>query len=77
MTTFVDHAYCFIPVSVETSGACGPQALSLFREVGNCIRRVTGDPLSFTYLMQRIAVAIQRGNAMSIMGSMTLDYAPP
>ena len=74
---YLCRSYCFIPVGVETSGACGPQALSLFREVGNRIRRVTGDPLAFTYLMQRISVAIQRGNAMSIMGSMTLDYTPP
>ena len=57
MTTLVDHTVLLQLVLRPCSGACGPQALSLFREVENHIRSVTGDPLSFTYLMQRIAAA--------------------
>ena len=53
--------------------------LSLFGEVGNHLRNVTADPLSCTYLLQRISVVhgSVRQCFMSVMGSMTLDDTPP
>ena len=37
------HTYIFTPVSVETSGACGPEALSLFRDIAGCISSTTNN----------------------------------
>ena len=48
----------FIPVAIESTGVFGPQAHAFFRE-----------PLSLHYLHQRIAVAIQRGNAAAVLGT--------
>ena len=49
------------------------QALSFFKDLGRRLRNASGDPLSYTYLVQWISVAIQRGNAMAITGSMNFD----
>ena len=61
----------FVPVGVETCGTFGPQALSLFRELGQHLKKATGEQRSYQFLIQRVSVAIQTGNAISILG--TLD----
>ena len=55
----------------------GPQAHTFLKELGQRLRDVSGDQLSYTYLVQRISVAFQRGNAVAVMGSMKLDFTPP
>ena len=59
----------FIPVAIESTGVFGPQAHAFFRELGRRIKEETGEPLSLHYLHQRIAVAIQRGNAAAVLGT--------
>jgi hypothetical protein len=61
--------FIFIPVAIETSGIWGPQALKLIHEIGKKIRIATGEARSTSYLIQRISIAIQRGNAASILGA--------
>ena len=60
--------YSFTPVVIETSGACGPLTLEFLRDLGNHLRQATGEESSFTYLLQRLSVAMQRGNAASVWG---------
>ena len=59
----------FSPFAVETSGAFGPEALSLLSDIGRLIQAETGEPKSYQFLLQGIAVAVQRGNAASIRGT--------
>ena len=59
----------FSPFAVKTSGAFGPEALSLVSDIGRLIRAETGEPKSNQLLLQGIAVAVQRGNAASIRGT--------
>jgi len=59
----------FSPVAVETLGVWGPEAISLFGELGRRTAALTGEPRSAAFLHQRIDIALQRGNAASIMGS--------
>ena len=59
----------FVPIAVETSGVMGADAQSFFREVARRLRAVTNEPQSLQFLIQRVAVAIQRGNAAAILGS--------
>ena len=51
----------FIPFGVETSGVLGQTALSLVWDIGQCLRQATGEEHSKEYLLQRIAIAVQRG----------------
>ena len=62
------HTHIFTPVSVETSGACGPEALSLFRDIAGRISSTTKDLSALSYLLQQVSVAIQRGNAAAVLG---------
>jgi hypothetical protein len=62
--------YHFCPVGVETLGAWGPQAKSLLTAIGNKLVAATGEPRAASYLAQRVSMAIQRGNAASILGTL-------
>ena len=57
------------PLAVETSGVFGQGARDFLSELGRRLIRVTGDPLSRSYLSQQISVAMQRGNAASVLGT--------
>ena len=48
----------------KTMGAMGPKSMALLREVGRRVAAETGDPepRSKDYLLQRLSVAVQRGN---------------
>ena len=66
----LDAAHLFTPVAVEMSGVIGSQSLAFLRDLGQCLKRVTGEEKSLCHLLQRVSVAIQRGNAASVMGTM-------
>ena len=57
------------PVAIETLGAIGPKSMVFLRELGRRIRAVTDEPKSADYLLQRISVAVQRGNSIAVQGS--------
>jgi len=61
--------YCFTPVAVETLGALGDEASIFFRDIGQRIATVTGEPRSYQFLMQRLSVSVQRGNAACVLGT--------
>ena len=61
----------FVPVAIETSGVWGEQAASLVKEVGRRICAISHEPRSTSYLRQRIAVAVQRGNAFCVLGTLS------
>ena len=57
------------PLAVETSGAFGPGAREFFTELGRRLIRVTGDLMSRCHMIQQISVALQRGNAAAVLGT--------
>ena len=67
--------HIFTPVAIETGGVVGPQSLAFIRELGRRLELVTGDANSFVHLLQRLSIAVQRGNAASVLGS--IDHSLP
>ena len=67
----LESSYCSIPVAVETLGVFGPEARGLVKDLGRRIAHTTLEPLSTHYLRQRISVAVQRGNAVAILSSIS------
>ena len=65
----LDRCHSFVPVAIETTGVFGPDTVQFLRELGRRLQLVSADHNSFTYLVQRLSVAVQRGNAASVMGS--------
>ena len=45
------------------------QPIYTFKELGQRIKSESGDPHSFQFLIQRVAVAIQRGNTAAVLGT--------
>jgi hypothetical protein len=61
--------YHFVPVAVETLGALGEEAAEFMHELGRRITAVTGERRATEFLLQRLSVAIQRGNASAVLGT--------
>ena len=61
--------HCFSPLAIETMGVLGPKSLALVREIGRRITGESGEPRSTDFLLQRLSVAVQRGNSASVCGS--------
>ena len=60
----------FIPVVVETSGAFGTKSLDLFAEIGRQTCTATQEVRAQAFLLQQVSIALQRGNAALVLGSM-------
>ena len=59
----------FVPIALETLGPWGPAGLSFVNELGRRITSVTGDVREASFLKQRLSLAVQRGNAASVLGT--------
>ena len=58
-----------MPIAVETLGALGNDATDFLHQLGRRIATVTGERRATEYLLQRVSVAIQRGNAACVLGT--------
>jgi len=58
-----------VPVAVETMGALGEEVTDFIHQLGKRITSVTGERRATEFLLQRLSVAIQRGNAASVLGT--------
>ena len=65
----LSSTYTFTPVAIETSGVFGPRTATFLKDLGHRLAQVTGDKKSTTYLLQRLSVAVQRGNVASVLGT--------
>ena len=63
-------SYTFYPVAIETLGVWGADAQSLVAELGGRLSVITGDLRSTAFLRQRLDIALQRGNAAAIRGTL-------
>jgi len=68
--------YELVPVAIETLGAYGTSAWEFVGLLGARVARATGDKRSAVFLRQRISVAVQRGNVVSVRGTKR-DSCPP
>lgn len=44
--------------------------MAFLKDLGRRLTRVTGEQKSTAYLLQRLSVAVQRGNTASVLGTM-------
>ena len=61
--------YCFVPFAVETLGVLGSEARAFLRDLACRLTSSTNDQQSHQFLLQRVAVTIQRGNAAAVLGT--------
>ena len=60
-------SHIFLPMAVETAGTWNQSAIELIREIGRRITAVTEDTRETVFLFQRLAIALQRGNAVAFL----------
>ena len=65
----ISQTHCFVPIAVETLGALGEEATAFLKDLGGRIAAVTKERRVVEFLLQRISVAIQRGNAACVLGT--------
>jgi hypothetical protein len=63
----------FAPVAIETLGAWGPGAIDLIKDLGRRIATTTGENRSTFFFRQRLDIAVQRGNAVAVRGTVIED----
>ena len=66
--------YLFEPIAVETTGVYGTTTGTLLSDMGRRITNVSGDRRETLWLEQRIGLAVQRGNAYSILVAVREKY---
>lgn len=59
----------FCPIAIETFGSWGGEGRKLVDEIGKKFQATTGERKSKSFLLQKISIANQRGNATSIFGA--------
>ena len=62
--------YLFIPAAFETFGAWGPESKALIHRIGNLISIETGEDRATRFLGEKISLEIQRGNSISVLGTL-------
>ena len=65
----IENTNFFVPIAIETMGSWGAIGLKFIRDLGNKITILTRNEQATSHLLQRISVAIQQGNAISVMGT--------
>ena len=63
----LEARFRFEPIAVETTGVYSVTTTSVISELGRRITEVTGEPRKTFWLRQKMGLAIQRGNAFSIL----------
>ena len=60
---------CHFFTPLKMSVVFGSRTTEFLKELGYQLRQVSGEANSFVYLTQRLSVAIQLGNAASVLGT--------
>ena len=61
--------HIFVPAVIETFRPRNMKGLDFIKELGRKTTLVTGDPRETTFLLQRLSIAVQCGNAVSCAGT--------
>ena len=62
-------AHQFEPIAVETMGLYGTSTGHILRAIGRRLVKATGEAREVTWFYQNLGIAIQRGNAFSILSA--------
>lgn len=61
--------YLFTPIAFESMGSVGPETKKFLISLGLLMKKASGESRSLDYLLQKVSIAIQRGNAACILGT--------
>jgi hypothetical protein len=70
----ISQSHHFVPIAVETAGSWHTESLEFVQELGGKIKATTSDPRETSHLFQRVSVALQVGNSLSVLGTSEPNY---
>ncbi len=70
--SYLDQCHSFFPVAIETTGT---ETMEFLWELGHRLQLVSAEHNYFTNLIQRLSVAVQRGNAASVLHAWAVQGA--
>ena len=65
----LERDYYLVPIAVETFGGWGAEGAALIKSISKIIQEKTGEKRSTFFLFQSISLAVQQGNATSVLGT--------
>ena len=65
----LDNRFIVQSVGFETMGSWGAGAKSFLMDIGNRVKRATGNSRAMEYLRQRMSIGIPRGKAAAVIGT--------
>ena len=71
----IASSHIVMPIAVETLGSWADMGLKFMKDLGARIEEQTGEKRSTNFLFQSIGIAIQRGNAASVTGTVSHSKA--
>ncbi len=70
------RSYCFQAIAIETLGSWATEALHFVRELGRRLEVLSGEARATSFLIQTISMAIQPGNAASVIATHAQSESP-
>ena len=58
-----------MPIGIEATGVFGSEANYLLHELSVRLKTESGNPCAYHFLLQQIAIVIQRRNTTAVLGS--------
>ena len=68
--------HIFAPLACEVTGVWCQEAVEMLDELGSRISEATGDKRETSFLFQRLSIALQKGNAACMLGSLPIPVDP-
>ena len=72
----LSSSYLFSPIAIESLGALGPLSRKIVKEIGRRLCNSSHDKRAHSFLLQRLSVAVQRGNALMVQDTLPSTYEP-
>ena len=72
----MEDSHYFVPIAIETLGTMGHEARCFLKELSHRIYLATEDSQAHQNLIQRLSVAVQRGNAAAVLGCIGVGKGP-
>ena len=62
--------FTVVAVAMETLGPWASESLAFIKDLGRRIAKISGEPRSTAFLLQRISIAVQKANCSCVLGTL-------
>ena len=67
---YLAEDFTVVAVAMETLGPWASESLAFIKDLGRRIAKISGEPRSTAFLLQRISIAVQKANCSCVLGTL-------